>query len=132
MGANKQQVLKAFKEAEAYKGPSLIIAYAPCINQGIRKGMGKSMEEARLAVESGYWPLYRYNPDLAAEGKAPFTLDSKEPDGTLKSFLAGENRYAQLETLHPAEAQKLQAELEKSYKERYDLLKHLADAPVGQ
>ncbi len=114
MGANKQQVLKAFKEAEAYKGPSLIIAYAPCINQGIRKGMGKSMEEARLAVESGYWPLYRYNPDLAAEGKAPFTLDSKEPDGTLKSFLAGENRYAQLETLHPAEAQKLQAELEKS------------------
>ena len=132
MGANKQQVLKAFKEAEAYKGTSLIIAYAPCINQGIRKGMGKSMEEARLAVESGYWPLYRYNPDLAAEGKAPFTLDSKEPDGTLKSFLAGENRYAQLETLHPAEAQKLQAELEKSYKERYDLLKHLADAPVGQ
>ena len=132
MGANKQQVLKAFKEAEAYKGPSLIIAYAPCINHGIRKGMGKSMEEARLAVESGYWPLYRYNPDLAAEGKAPFTLDSKEPDGTLKSFLAGENRYAQLETLHPAEAQKLQAELEKSYKERYDLLKHLADAPVGQ
>ena len=132
MGANKQQVLKAFKEAEAYKGPSLIIAYAPCINQGIRKGMGKSMEEARLAVESGYWPLYRYNPDLAAEGKAPFTLDSKEPDGTLKSFLAGENRYAQLETLHPAEAQKLQAELEKSYQERYDLLKHLAEAPVGQ
>jgi len=85
MGANKQQVLKAFKEAEAYKGPSLIIAYAPCINQGISKGMGKSMEEARLAVESGYWPLYRYNPDLAAEGKAPFTLYSKEPDCTLKS-----------------------------------------------
>ena len=132
MGANKQQVLKAFKEAEAYKGPSLIIAYAPCINQGIRKGMGKSMEEAKLAVESGYWPLYRYNPELAAQGKAAFSLDSKAPDGTLKSFLAGENRYAQLEKINPAEAEKLQAELEKSYNQRYNALKDLADTAAGQ
>ena len=77
MGANKQQTLKALKEAEAYKGPSLIIAYAPCINQGIRKGMGKSMEEGKLAVDSGYWPLYRFNPELAEQGKAPLTLESE-------------------------------------------------------
>ena len=86
MGANKQQTLKALKEAEAYKGPSLIIAYAPCINQGIRKGMGKSMEEGKLAVDSGYWPLYRFNPELAEQGKAPLTLESKAPDGTLRDF----------------------------------------------
>ncbi len=132
MGANKQQVLKAFKEAEAYKGPSLVIAYAPCINQGIRKGMGKSMEEAKLAVDSGYWPLYRYNPDLAAEGKSPFILDSKAPDGSLKSFLSGENRYAQLEKLNPVESAKLQEELEQSYNKRYQLLKHLAEGPQAE
>ncbi len=71
MGADMNQVLKAFKEAEAYKGPSIIIAYAPCINQGIRKGMGKSMEEAKLAVKTGYWPLFRFNPLLAEEGRIP-------------------------------------------------------------
>ena len=77
MGYDKQQLLKVFREAESYPGPSLIIAYAPCINQGIRKGMGKTQLESKLAVQSGYWPLYRFNPALAGEGKNPFTLDSK-------------------------------------------------------
>jgi pyruvate-ferredoxin/flavodoxin oxidoreductase len=129
MGANKQQLLKAFKEAEAYKGPSLIIAYAPCIAQGIRKGMGRSMEQAKLAVESGYWPLYRYNPDLAKEDKNPFLLESKAPDGTLPEFLAGENRYAALAAIDPEASKKLRAELEKSYNKRYIQYKALADLP---
>ncbi len=129
MGANKNQVLKALKEAESYKGPSLVIAYAPCINQGIRKGMGRSMEESQLAVNSGYWPLYRYNPMLAAEGKNPLVLESKAPDGSLQEFLSGENRYAQLEKTNPAESRRLRAELEKEYTRRYYYLKQLADLP---
>ncbi|MDR0466378.1 MAG: pyruvate:ferredoxin (flavodoxin) oxidoreductase, partial [Deltaproteobacteria bacterium] len=96
MGADKNQTLKAIKEAEAYKGPSLIIAYAPCINHGIYKGMGRSMEESRLAVASGYWPLYRCNPELALAGKTPLALEYKQPDGTLQEFLSGEVRYAAL------------------------------------
>ncbi|MDR1125021.1 MAG: pyruvate:ferredoxin (flavodoxin) oxidoreductase [Deltaproteobacteria bacterium] len=126
MGANKNQVLKALAEAEAYKGPSIVIAYAPCINQGLRAGMGKSQDEAKRAVESGYWPLYRYNPDLAAEGKNPLVLDSKAPDGTLQTFLSGENRYAQLEKAMPEESKRLRAELEKQYLNRYQLLEQLA------
>ena len=126
MGANKQQTLKALKEAEAYKGPSLIIAYAPCINQGIRKGMGKSMEEGKLAVDSGYWPLYRFNPELAEQGKAPLTLESKAPNGTLRDFLAGENRYAQLKSIAPQDSERLQNDLEKAYNDRYQLLKYMA------
>ena len=86
--------MKAITEAVAYKGPSLIIAYAPCINHGIN--MGKSQEEAKKAVEAGYWPLYRYNPDLAKEGKNPFTLDSKEPTASYQDFLKNENRYTRL------------------------------------
>ena len=129
MGANKNQVLKALKEAEAYKGPSLVIAYAPCINQGIRRGMGKSMEESKLAVESGYWPLYRYHPDLFAQGKNPLTLESKAPDGSLQNFLSGENRYAQLEKEQPEESKRLRAMMEKDYNERYAILKQLADLP---
>jgi len=129
MGANKQQVLKAFKEAEAYKGPSLIIAYAPCINQGLRKGMGKSMEEAKIAVESGYWPLYRFNPDLAKEGKNPFQFESKAPNGTIQDFLAGETRYAALAAIDPQASKKLRADLEKSYNDRYVQYKALADLP---
>ena len=129
MGANKQQVLKALKEAEAYKGPSLIIAYAPCINQGIRKGMGKSMEEGKLAVDSGYWPLYRFNPEWAEQGKSPLILESKAPDGTLRDFLAGENRYAQLKSTAPQDSERLQTELEKAYNDRYHLLKYMAAFP---
>ena len=126
MGASKQQLLKAFKEAEAYKGPSLIIAYAPCINQGIKKGMGRTQEEGKLAVESGYWPLYRYNPMLKEEGKNPLSLDYKAPDGTLQEFLSGENRYAMLEKMYPEESKVLRAEIEKKYEERYKKLKFLA------
>ncbi|MDD2388509.1 MAG: pyruvate:ferredoxin (flavodoxin) oxidoreductase [Desulfobacterales bacterium] len=127
MGANKQQLVKAFKEAEAYDGPSLVMAYAPCINHGIKKGMGKSQLEAKLAVESGYWPLYRFNPDLKKEGKNPFILDSKEPDGTLQEFLSGEVRYASLEKLFPEESKKLRARIETEYMNRYQALKVKAE-----
>ena len=107
MGANKNHALKAILEAEAYDGPSLVMAYSPCINHGIKKGMGKTQEETRLAVESGYWPLYRFNPMLKREGKNPFILDSKEPKGNLKEFLGGEVRYAALEKIFPDEAARL-------------------------
>jgi len=127
MGADKNQTLKAIQEAEAYPGPSLIIAYAPCINQGIRKGMGKSQEEAKLAVASGYWPLYRFNPQLAAQGQNPFKLESKAPDGTLQAFLSGENRYAALEKAMPEESKRLRAGIETAYYERYKQLKALDD-----
>ena len=130
MGANKQQVLRAFKEAEAYKGPSIVIAYAPCINQGLRNGMGRSMEEADKAVKSGYWPLYRYNPELKNEGKNPFVLENKAPDGSLKDFLKGENRYAQLHSIAPEAAKELEEGLEKEINERYEMMQHMAAAPA--
>jgi len=130
MGANKQQLMKAFTEAEAYKGPSLIMCYAPCINHGIKKGMGKSQEESKLAVQCGYWPLYRFNPDLKKEGKNPFILDSKEPDGNLQEFLAGEVRYASLLKTFPDEAKILHQRLEQEYKERYQALKIKADPKI--
>ena len=127
MGANKNQLLKAIKEAESYPGPSIIIAYAPCINHGIRKGMGKSQEEEKLAVESGYWPLYRYDPRLADEGKNPFQLDYKEPNGTIRDFLMGEVRYNVLTRTFPEEAKRLHAELEKDVNRRYKKYKELAE-----
>lgn len=127
MGANKQQLVKAFTEAEGYDGPSLIMAYSPCINHGIKKGMGRSQEEAKLAVQCGYWPLYRYNPLLKAEEKNPFILDSKKPDGNLQEFLTGEVRYASLQKTFPEESKKLTALLEKEYMERYENLKLMAD-----
>ena len=126
MGADKQGVIRAFREAEAYKGPSLIIAYAPCINQGVRKGMGKSMEEGKLAVASGYWNLFRYNPDLVKEGKNPFVLDSKAPTGDLEEFLSGENRFASLSKKDPETSRQLRDDLIKSYKDRYAFLKQRA------
>ncbi len=129
MGANKQQLMKAFVEAENYPGPSLIVCYAPCINQGIKKGMGKSQEEMKLAVQSGYWPLYRYNPMLAEQGKNPFSLDSKAPDGSVQEFLSGENRFAQLERSAPKEAKRLRKQIEKELKERYNILRKLAEDP---
>jgi pyruvate-ferredoxin/flavodoxin oxidoreductase len=119
MGSNKNQLLKAFREADAHPGPSLILCYAPCINQGIRKGMGKTQEEMKLAVDSGYWPLYRYNPALATEGKNPFTFESKAPDGTIQAFLSGENRYASLEKSYPDESKRLRQQLEKEVAEKY-------------
>ena len=127
MGANKQQLIKALTEAESYSGPSLIFGYAPCINHGIKKGMGKSQEEEKLAVQSGYWPLYRYNPLLKTEGKNPFILDSKVPDGTFQEFLAGEVRYASLQKSFPDEAKKLHMRLEKEFNERYEAYKLKAD-----
>lgn len=129
MGANFAQTLKAFQEAEAYKGPSLIIAYAPCINQGIRKGMGWSQLESKAAVEIGYWPLYRYNPLLALEKKNPFQLDSKAPTGDFQAFLAGENRYASLNKIRPEISQTLKKDLEEAYADRYQLLKQMSDLP---
>ena len=132
MGADKQQVLKAFREAEAYKGPSLIIAYAPCINQGLRKGMGKSQEEAKMAVLSGYWPLYRYNPELAKEKKNPFQLDSKAPSADIQEFLGGETRFASLEKMAPEVSKKLRADLAEAYAERYAMLKQLAELPYPE
>jgi pyruvate-ferredoxin/flavodoxin oxidoreductase len=123
MGADKQQTIKALVEAESYDGPSLVFAYAPCINHGIKKGMGKAQHETNMAVQAGYWPLYRYNPDLKAEGKNPFILDSKEPDGTLQEFLSGEVRYASLQKSFPDEAKKLHIRLESELKARYESLK---------
>ncbi|MBR5734413.1 MAG: pyruvate:ferredoxin (flavodoxin) oxidoreductase, partial [Desulfovibrionaceae bacterium] len=126
MGANKQQLVKAMKEAEAYDGPSLIIAYAPCINQGIRKGMNRSMEEGKLAVESGYWPLYRFNPELAAEGKPALILDCKAPDGSIQDFLNGENRYARLARTEPEVAKALNETLAKQYEQRFAQLDQMS------
>ena len=123
MGANKNQMMKAIAEAEAYPGPSLILAYAPCINQGILVGMGKTQLEEDLAVKSGYWPLYRYNPQLVKEGKNPFVLDSKKPDGSLRQFLEGEIRYASLKKTFPQEAERLHATLDEWVNTRYE---HLA------
>ena len=127
MGANKNQMMKAMVEAESYDGPSLILAYSPCINQGLLAGMGKSQEEEKLAVNSGYWPLYRYNPLLKDEGKNPFILDSKKPDGTLRQFLNGEIRFASLTRTFPQEAERLHAMLDKEFSDRYDLLARMAD-----
>jgi pyruvate-ferredoxin/flavodoxin oxidoreductase len=129
MGANKNQLMKAVTEAEAYPGPSLILAYSPCINQGILVGMGKTQAEEDLAVKSGYWPLYRYNPQVVGAGKNPFSLDSKKPDGSLRQFLEGEIRYATLKKSFPQEAERLQAVLEEWVNTRYQ---HLAQqAGVG-
>ena len=127
MGANKNQMMKALKEAESYPGPSLIIAYAPCINHGIKAGMGKSQQEEKLAVESGYWPLYRYDPRLAEEGKNPFQLDYKEPDGTLHDFIMGEVRYNSLTRSFPEEAKKLHKKLEENVNTRYKKYKAMAE-----
>jgi pyruvate-ferredoxin/flavodoxin oxidoreductase len=131
MGANKQQMMKAFTEAERYPGPSLIVCYAPCIAHGLRAGMGKTQNEAKLAVESGYWPMFRYNPDLIAEGKNPFSLDYKEPNGTLQEFLANEVRFAALEKSHPEESKRLRAKIEEEVNDRYKLLKAMADHGIG-
>ena len=120
MGASYDQCLKAIREAEAYPGPSLIIAYAPCINHGIRKGMGKAQAEQAAAVECGYWHLWRYNPALEEEGKNPFTLDSKEPQwDKFQEFLQGEVRYASLAKQFPTEAQELFDAAEGMAKKRY-------------
>ena len=126
MGADKNQTLKAIAEAEAYDGPSLIIAYSPCINHGIKSGMTNSQGEAKKAVDCGYWSLYRYNPTLK-ETKNPFILDSKEPKGNFKEFLMGEVRYASLAKAFPEVADKLFEKTEADAVERLNNYKKLAN-----
>lgn len=126
LGANQAQLIKAMKEAESYKGPSLIIAYAPCINHGIVKGMGCAQEEAKRAVDAGYWFLYRYHPQLKAEGKNPFTLDSKEPKNNFRDFLMGEVRYSSLLRSFPESGEELLKHAEQNAKEKYETYKGLS------
>jgi pyruvate-ferredoxin/flavodoxin oxidoreductase len=126
MGANKNQLMKVLVEAESYRGPSLIIAYAPCINHGLN--MGRSQAEEKKAVESGYWTLYRYDPRRKEEGKNPFILDSKEPTRGFKEFLMGEVRYASLTRTFPEIAEKLFEQAEGESKEKYETYKRMAAA----
>lgn len=126
MGADKNQTLKAIAEAEAYDGPSLIIAYAPCINHGLKVGMGCSQLEEKRAVDCGYWATYRYNPELKAEGKNPFILDSKEPTADFREFLMGEVRFSSLQKLFPETAEALFEKTESDAKERLEGYKKLA------
>ncbi|MBN1767075.1 MAG: pyruvate:ferredoxin (flavodoxin) oxidoreductase [Prolixibacteraceae bacterium] len=128
MGANNAQYFKALKEAEEYPGPSIIIAYAPCINHGLRSGMGKSQEEEKKAVECGYWHLYRYNPQLEGEGKNPFVLDSKEPNwDEFQNFLKNEVRYTSLMKSFPAEAEVLFKVSQENAQWRYKSYKRLSE-----
>jgi pyruvate-ferredoxin/flavodoxin oxidoreductase len=133
MGADQAQTLKAIREAEAYPGPSIIIAYSPCINHGIRRGMGHAQAEEAAAVECGYWHLWRYNPELENEGKNPFTLDSKEPNWDLfDDFLGGEVRFASVKKLYPKEADELFAAAKKNAQWRYNNYRRLARQQWGQ
>ena len=125
MGADYNQAVKAIAEAEAYPGPSLIIAYAPCINHGIKKGMSKAQTEEQLAVQTGYWHCFRFNPALAAESKSAFTLDSKAPSGDYQEFLNGEVRYNSLKRANPAKAERLFGKNEQEAKDRYTYLNKL-------
>jgi pyruvate-ferredoxin/flavodoxin oxidoreductase len=121
-GASQAQLLKAMREAEAYKGPSIVIAYSPCINHGVRKGMGKSQIEAKLAVECGYWTLLRFDPRRALEGLNPLQIDSKEPNWDLyDEYLMGETRYAQLKNINPEKAEALLAINKAEAKRRYEM-----------
>jgi pyruvate-ferredoxin/flavodoxin oxidoreductase len=126
MGADKQQMLKAFKEAETYNGPSLILAYVPCINHGLIRGMGKSQDEAKRAVEAGYWPLYRFDPRRMSAGQPPLALDYRMPNHKMKEFLSGETRYAALAGFAPEAAQRLGEELEQHCLDTYQILAKMA------
>ncbi len=132
MGADFNQTVKAIAEAEAYPGPALVIAYAPCINHGIKKGMSKAQTEEELAVKSGYWHNFRYNPALKAEGKDAFILDSKEPTESYQDFLDGEVRYNSLKRSNPEKAARLFEMSENQAKERYAYLKKLITLYSGQ
>ena len=127
MGADKNQLMKAITEAESYDGPSLIICYAPCINHGLSKGMGKSQENIKDAVDCGYWQLYRYNPVLKEKDENPFILDSKEPNGKFKEFIMGQTRYSSLAKEFPQVADKLFELTEKQAMERYEDYKKLSE-----
>ncbi|MCX7773379.1 MAG: thiamine pyrophosphate-dependent enzyme, partial [Clostridia bacterium] len=131
MGANMNHTVKVLAEAENYKGPSLIIAYSPCISHGIKSGMGTSIFEEKRAVEAGYWHLYRYNPMLKEEGKNPFILESKEPTGSYKEFIQNEVRYSSLKTVFPDIADKMFDVAEEHAKERYNTYRRMADQSFG-
>lgn len=126
MGADKNQLMKAVIEAENYKGPSIIIAYAPCISHGLKEGMGRSTANQDQAVKSGYWHLYRYNPVLQDEGKNPFVLDSKEPTASFRDFIMAQVRYSALAKQFPEQAEELFALTEKNAKDRYEDYKRIA------
>ena len=127
IGADRNQMLKAIAEAEAYKGPSIIIAYSPCISHGLKDGMGRSIANSAAAVSAGYWHLFRYNPDLKKEGKNPFILDSKEPKESFKEFLMSQVRYSSLAKMFPEEAEELFTLAEEHAKEKYVRLKRMAE-----
>jgi pyruvate-ferredoxin/flavodoxin oxidoreductase len=131
LGADKNQVVKAFREAEEYEGPSLIIAYSSCISHGIKKGMGEAQEEEKRAVDCGYWFNYRFDPRLKKEGKNPFILDSKEPSSDLEEYLDGQVRYLYLKKKNPEEAKRLHEELKGHLREKYEYFKKLSEADKG-
>jgi len=134
MGADYNQTLKAIREAEAYKGPSIVIAYSPCISHGNKHGMGDAIPTTKRAVEAGYWHNFRFNPDLAAAGKNPLTIDSKPPSKPYIDFLKDEVRYTSLELRFPERALELFAMGEIQAKEKWDLLcaqKEMYDKKYG-
>ena len=125
MGANKVQALKAIREAEAFDGPSIIMAYAPCINHGF--DMSQTMIEEKKAVDTGYWLNYRFNPDLKKEGKNPFILDSREPKLPVRDFLEGERRYTSLERTFPDKVEAFRKGFDTYAKERYEKYVKMAE-----
>jgi pyruvate-ferredoxin/flavodoxin oxidoreductase len=129
MGANKLQTLKAFIEAEAYDGPSIIIAYSHCINQGINMTTG--MDQQELAVKSGMWPLFRYNPELTAQGQNPFKLESKAPEIDIADYMYNEIRFRSLKQMDPKRAEELLNKSRQVVKEKYAYYKYLSDRPVS-
>lgn len=130
MGANMNQTLNAINEAEKFKGPSIIIAYAPCISHGIKLGMGSSIQQEKKAVEAGYWHLYRYNPDLKKEGKNPFVMDSRAPKSPYQDYIMSELRFSQLKNAFPETAQEMFAASEAYAKERYERYNQLAQNKI--
>jgi pyruvate-ferredoxin/flavodoxin oxidoreductase len=133
MGANQSHYLKALKEAESYHGPSIIIAYSPCISHGLKRGMGTAQSEEKAAVECGYWHLWRYDPRLEDEGQNPFQLDSKEPDWSkFRDFLLGEVRYTQLIKSFPRQADELFEAARENAQWRYRSYLRMAAAHYGE
>ena len=132
LGANPEHAIRCLREAAAYKGPSIVIAYAPCINHGLTKGMAKAMEEGKAATECGFWPLFHYNPDHEKAGLNPFVLDSGEPNGKLREYMMGENRFASLTRTFPERAEILFAEAEDFTRRRYAKYKHLAGQDIEE
>ena len=126
MGADPAQTLKAIREAEAYPGPSLVICYCPCIEHGMKCGMGLSQREEKKAVEAGYWHLYRFDPQKKRRGENPFTLDSKKPTASFRDFLLGQNRYASLKLSFPEKSEELYAKAERDAQERLATYEKLA------